>query len=418
MNPTRILFLVPLLLPLAACAEPTGPSGGPPPEITALPRALSGAEEAVLQAGNSFAVELLGRVVATSPGSSAFLSPLSASMALGMAAAGAEGETFEQMRRTLGFGELAREEMGDAYRGLLDLLRGLDPAVEIEIGNALWVREGFPVETSFLEFVRTSFDAGARTLDFDDPGAAGVINAWAAERTRGRVPSIVDPPIDPLTMLFLTNAIYFKGDWRERFDSSRTQAAPFHGVRTTASVRLMRQEGTFRYREEGGVQVVDLPYGGDAFVLTLLLPPEGGSVGALLETLAGDGWDRAVSGMAPREGEVYLPRFRMEYRRALREDLVALGMEDAFDPSRADFRGIARDARELGLHVSRVLQKTFVEVNEEGTEAAAVTSVEVGVTSLPQRFTVRADRPFLVAIRERISGTILFLGAIVEPPAG
>jgi serine protease inhibitor len=409
-----------MLLPLAAaaaCAEaPTSPGGGPPAEIRELPRTLSAAESAVAAAGNRFAFDLLRQVTASAPDSNVFLSPLSASMALGMAMSGAEGETFLQMRNTLGFTGMGREELGAAYRGLIELLRGLDRAVEFEIGNSVWVRQGFGVETSFLDFVRTSFDAGARTLDFADPEAAGIINGWASERTRGRIPTIVEPPIDPLTVMFLINAIYFKGDWREKFEVGRTRSETFHGVAGEGSVPLMRRDGNFRYRETATLQVVDLPYGGDAFSMTVVLPREGVELADVQRSMDPGSWDALVSGMAVSEGTVLLPRFRMEYRRDLNEDLQALGMTDAFDPGRADFTGMSGDALEQGLHVTRVLQKTFVSVDEEGTEAAAVTSVEMGVTSLPQRFTFRADRPFLFVIRERLSGTLLFAGVIVRAP--
>lgn len=416
MRPFPFRILLPLVLLASACAEdPTSP-GGPPPEITSLPRSLSPAEGALVQAGNRFAFDLLRQVTASVPDSNVFLSPLSASMALGMAMSGAEGETFRQMRSTLGFGDMSREQMGAAYLGLIQLLRGLDRAVEFEVGNSVWIREGFQVEPSFLDFVRTSFEATARPLDFADPGAAGIINGWASDRTRGRIPTIVDPPIHPFTVMFLVNAIYFKGDWRERFEAGRTRNEPFHGVGGTGPVPLMSREGRYRYRETPTMQVVDLPYGGDAFSMTVVLPGEGVELGEVVASLDPPSWEALVAGLVPSEGVVFLPRFRMEYQRTLNDDLQALGMRDAFDPGRANFRGMSGGALEQGLHVSRVLQKTFVSVDEEGTEAAAVTSVEMRVTSAPQRFTLRADRPFLFVIRERLSGTVLFAGVIVRVP--
>lgn len=405
-----------LTLVVPACAEPTGPREGPPPEITSLPRALSASEVAVVDAGNRFAFDLLRQVSVTVPDSNLFLSPLSASMALGMAAVGAEGETFDQMRSTLGFGSLSREEMGAAYRGVLDLLGGLDRAVEFDIGNSVWIRDSYPVQTSFLDFVRNSFDASARVLDFSSPGAAGTINAWVSDRTRGRIPTIVDGGISAQTVMFLVNAIYFKGDWRTRFPAGRTAPGPFEGVEGAGTVPLMAVDGSFRYRETSRVQVVELPYGGDAFTMTVLLPREGEELGNLIGSLDPPSWSALVSSMPVREGDVVLPRFRMEYQRELNDDLKALGMIDAFDGALADFRRMSPSEQRDGLHITRVLQKTFVDVNEEGTEAAAATSVEMGLVSMPQRFSFRADRPFLFAIRERLSGTILFMGAVVRPP--
>lgn len=402
------------LLGLGCSGGPAEPEGAPP-VIESLPRPLTSQETLLAGAGNDFAFDLLKQVAVSDPGN-LFLSPLSASMALGMAAAGAEGETFTQMRETLGFGALSREEMGASYRSLLGLLRDLDPRVEFEVGNSIWFREGFPVKPSYLSFVGSSFDATARTLDFSDPSAPGIINAWVAERTRNRIPTIVDPPIDEATVALLINAIYFKGDWRDGFDTARTRSGPFVGTSGTASVPLMRQDGEFAYREAEDHQVVELPYGGGAFVMTLVLPGEGVDAGAFVQRLDPAWWRGITGGLRTAEGTVVLPRFSMEYKRSLVDDLKALGMTDAFDDIHADFTGIA-DAPPR-LVITDVLQKTFVAVDEVGTEAAAVTSVEVGVTSAPARFLFQADRPFLFLLRERLSGTVLFVGLVREAPTG
>lgn len=403
---------------VSACSSgPTAP-GGPPPEITRLPRALTVAEGAIVSAGNRFAFDLLRQVQGAAPDSSLFLSPLSASMALGMALAGSDGETFAQMREMLGFPGLGREEIGAAYKGLISLLRGLDPGVQFEIGNSVWIREEFPVQRSFLDFVADRFDARAQTLDFASPAAAGVINQWVSQRTRGRIPSIVEPPIDPLTVMFLINAIHFKGDWRERFDRGRTRAEPFHGIAGSAPVPLMQRTGKLRYTETDDLQVVEVPYGGDAFAMTVLLPRGGMDLKRVVAELDEPRFQALVATLTVREVELFLPRFRMEYHRTLNDDLKTLGMTHAFDPERADFTRIHPAARELGLHVTSVIQKTFVQVDEEGTEAAAATSVEVGIVSMPVRPVVRVDRPFLFVLRERLSGTVLFVGTVLHPPSG
>ncbi len=414
----RTLGAIPLLLlPLLAlgCSGSSTEPEGAPPLIESLPRPLTSQETLLARAGNDFAFNLLKQVAAAERGN-LFLSPVSASMALGMAASGAEGETFAQMREMLGFGSLSREEMGAGYRGLLELLRGLDPRVEFEVANSVWLREGFPVKPAWLSFVASSFDATARTLDFNSPSAPTTINAWVAERTRNRIPTIVEPPIDPATMAFLINAIYFKGDWRDGFDPAATRNGPFAGVSGTSSVPLMRQEGEFAYTAAEDHQVVELPYGGAAFAMTLVLPQPGMDPGAFAERLDPAWWRSTTERLRTAEGTVVLPRFRMEYKRSLVADLRALGMTDAFDDVRADFSGIAEVPPRLVI--SDVLQKTFVAVDEVGTEAAAVTSVEVGVTSAPARFLFQADRPFLFVLRERLSGTVLFVGLIREAPIG
>jgi len=396
----------------ASCSDPTGP-GGPVEPITELPRSLSVHEQAVVEAGNRFAVDLLRQVHEAAPDSTVFLSPLSASMALGMTMNGAAGDTRSQMQEMLGFGELSAEEINDAYRDLIELLRGLDPRVELDLANAIFHRNEFIMEEPFLEVVRTYFDATVEGLDFDDPGAADHMNAWVREATGDRIEGIVEPPIDPLTMAFLMNAIYFKGDWTKEFDASDTYTGPFHLTDgSTRDVRLMTKDDTLAYRVGNGWHAVEMAYGGGAWAMTVAVPT--GTEG--LETLMGDletlldpdaVWEERV--MA-----VHLPRFELDRGRTLNDDLKALGMVDAFGA--ADFTPMYRHALEAGLYVKEVKQKTFLKVDEIGTEAAAVTSVEIGVVCACGPPELRADRPFLLAIRERLSGTVLFAGLIVEAP--
>ena len=396
----------------ASCSDPTGP-GGPVEPITELPRSLSVHEQAVVEAGNRFAVDLLRQVHEAAPDSTVFLSPLSASMALGMTMNGAAGDTRSQMQEMLGFGELSAEEINGAYRDLIELLRGLDPRVELDLANAIFHRNEFIMEEPFLEVVRTYFDATVEGLDFDDPGAADHMNAWVREATGDRIEGIVEPPIDPLTMAFLMNAIYFKGDWTKEFDASDTYTGPFHLTDgSTRDVRLMTKDDTLAYRVGNGWHAVEMAYGGGAWAMTVAVPT--GTEG--LETLMGDletlldpdaVWEERVM-------TVHLPRFELDRGRTLNDDLKALGMVDAFGA--ADFTPMYRHALEAGLYVKEVKQKTFLKVDEIGTEAAAVTSVEIGVVCACGPPELRADRPFLLAIRERLSGTVLFAGLIVEAP--
>jgi serine protease inhibitor len=401
------------LLFALGCSSPSDPDLAPQP-ITELPRALTSAEVSLSGAGNTFALDLLRQVAVAEDSGNLFLSPLSASMALGMAMAGAEGNTFDEMRSTLGFGTLSREQIGEGYRGLIGLLRGLDEKVEFEIANSMWFREGFPVRSTFLSFVTQYFDASARTLDFRTPAAVATINGWVAERTRNRIPTIVEPPIPDDAVAYLINAIYFKGDWTERFDPSRTRTEPFRGVSGVRNVPLMGREGRFSYAAGPDYQAVELPYGGQAFAMTVVLPRPGLSLDAFVEGLDAAAWQQITGRLGEGRGTVHLPRFRMEYKRTLVDDLRALGMVDAFDDFRASFPGISESTARLVI--TDVLQKTFVAVDEKGTEAAAVTSVEVGVVSAPAPFVFRADRPFLFVLRERLSGTVLFVGMIREAP--
>ena len=413
----RVLFPLITLASLLAWACGDGSPTGPVDEITGLPRALSLNEELLVSAGNDFAFRFLDEVYQAAPDSNLFLAPLSASMALGMTLNGAAGTTFDEMRSTLGFGSMSMDQVNDGYRDLIDLLRALDGSVELGIGNSIWYREGFPVRADFLQRTRTYFDAEVAELDFDDPGAVGVINSWVSGETNGKIQEIVQSPIDPLTVMFLINAVYFKGSWTQRFDRSKTVTAPFYSRDgSTGTVPLMQVEEDLRYGETESYQAVDLPYGGKAFSMTVVLPKDGHAVGDLVSSLSPAAWAQIVAGLHRRPGTVHLPRFRMEWGTVLNETLQAMGMVDAFDPDYADFSGMSDLARQMGLHISEVKQKTYVDVNEEGTEAAGVTSVEVQILSNSSPFTFRADRPFLFVIRERFSETILFAGVLVEPP--
>ncbi|MYG81085.1 MAG: serpin family protein [Gemmatimonadetes bacterium] len=357
-----------------------------------------------------FAFDLL--VQANRPNGNLFLSPLSASMALGMTMNGAAGETWNQMRSVLGFGGLSEEEINAAYASLLELLVGLDPSVETAIGNSVWTRQGFPVHADFLAAVRESFGAEVAELDFASPTASGRINGWVRNATSGRIEDIVPAVIPADVVMYLINAIYFKAPWTFRFEPSDTRDAPFHlDDGSTRTVRLMSLRRDLPYLENDRFQAVDLPYGGAAFSMTVVLPQPGLSVDSLLASLDAATWRDMAGGFRERDIEVFLPRFRMAYERTLNDDLAALGMVDAFD-HRAD---LSRLSPVGGLWISSVRQKSWVEVSEEGTEAAAATVVTV-VESAPPG--IRADRPFLFFIRERLSGTILFAGKVASPPAG
>ena len=401
-----------LLVFLSACDDPTGP--GEPKLITELPRALTLAEKAVISQSNSFGFGLLKEVDGIrEPGkSNTILSPLSASMALGMAMEGADGETYQEMQTVLGFEGLSREETNASYQGLMDLLLTLDPAVEMGIGNSAWSREGFPFSNGYFDALTQYFDAEVQELDFDDPGAKDIINAWVRDRTGGRIEEIIQG-IGPLDILFLINAVYFKGDWTTQFKKSATQQGTFHRD-DGSTVQVPMMSGTipevgFGWLD-GNRQAAELPYGGQAFGMVMILPSPGETVDDLLEDLNDETWNAWMDALQTQEILVRIPRFEVEWDGLLKEPLKALGMVQAFDPALSDF---SRMTGRPDTHISAVRQKTFMRVDEEGTEAAAATSVTIGVVSAPPNITV--DRPYLLAIRERLSGSILFLGVMRDP---
>jgi serpin B len=325
---------------------------------------------------------------------------------------GANGETFEGMRTALRIEETDLSSINDAYRDLITLLLELDSSVDMRIGNAIWYRKGFPLDQSFSETVSRSFNARVAGLDFTEAATVDRINAWVDTATAGKIAKVVDRLSDDLVML-LMNAIYFKGRWRLPFDPARTQDASFtlESGRPFES-RMMHLNDRFAMSTAGGVEAVDLPYGRAAFTMTAILPPPGTDVDAFIATLDQAKWEALIDGLRHIMAHVYLPKFQMKWEDTLNADLKGMGMARAFCAGCAEFTRMSPVGE--NLFISLVKQNTFVNVNEEGTEAAAVTTM--GVLEMEQP-SIRFDRPFVFVIRERLSGAILFMGKVAVPIA-
>jgi serine protease inhibitor len=383
-----------------------------------LPRMLTAQEQHLVSAYNTFGLKIFQEMVGeASPDSNVFISPLSISMALGMTLNGAAGTTEEAMKATLEFGEMDIQEINECYRGVIDLLTGLDHDVIFEIANSIWYRPRLSPLRDFLDACATYFDSEIRPLDFSRPDAADTINAWVSEKTHEKIEQIIHGPIHPLTVMFLINAIYFLGNWTYQFDPDLTQDdwfIPKEGSRSPC--RMMQQPGPgeyseYDYFETDGFQAVDLPYADGWFSMTIILPKEGIGIDQVIEGCDQATWAAWMDGFQPHEGRIQIPKFEIEYEESLNTALKKMGMGIAFGDG-ADFSRITggRD-----LYISSVRHKTYVRVDEAGTEAAAVTIVDMRDTSIPDVFEMRVDRPFLFAIREHHSGTVLFVGKIVKP---
>jgi serine protease inhibitor len=379
---------------------------------------LTWAEKSLIESDNKFGLKLFREINDAQRDSNIFISPLSISMALGMTLNGADGTTQEAMEQTLELSGLTREEINQAYRHLIDLLIQLDPKVQFDIANSIWYKHpDFPTpEANFLQRCQDYFGALVTGLDFSSPDAAPTINVWVKESTNGKIEEIVDDPIPPFICMFLINAIYFKGNWTYQFDESQTQEEPFHLMDgSTTSCPLMSQKAIHSFLFNQDFQAVDLPYGDGAYRATFFVPEVPTDINALIAQFEAENLGTWLSQFSSDSVNVFIPRFTLEYDRELKDDLTALGMGIAFDPYDADFSNMYQS---LQVWISKVKHKTFVEVNEEGTEAAAVTDVEMEYTSVPENLTFRADRPFVFMIRENESGTILFIGKILDPTTG
>ncbi len=380
-------------------------------------RELGSVEKALVEADNSFGLKVFREVSKDEKDKNVFISPLSISMALGMTLNGANGATKEAMQNTLELAGLSDQQINENYKSLIDLLVGLDPKVKFQIANSIWYQNDFAFKGSFIDLNKQYFYVKVSGLDFGDPGSVNIINAWVEENTNGKIKKIVDQ-IDPQIVMFLINAIYFKGVWTYEFDKDQTRDDLFNLIDgSQKTVPMMVQARDFSYYACDQFQAIDLPYGDELFSMMIILPNPQINVNDFLATLSTENWNLWSASLSLVKGTLYFPRFKLEYEKLLNEVLKSLGMAIAFDPDQADLTRMFEKVGGMNLYIDKVKHKSFVEVNEEGTEAAAVTSVEVGVTSVGpgSPFVMRVDRPFIFAIRENHSGTILFIGKIVDP---
>lgn len=370
------------------------------------------AVSSLTEAFNGFGFRLLGELAKGEPANT-LISPASIALVLTLACNGAAGETQRAMARTLGIDGLSLKKVNQGCAGLLDALATLDPRVEISLANSVWVVAGAKIKPAFLEIGRAMYRAEIRNIPFDK-SAVRAVNAWVEEQTHGRIRQLLAPgDLTPATLMALLNAIYFKGVWARAFESNLTREGVFtcaDGAQQPAM--LMRQSGRFAYFSNDQAQVVRLPYGAGRAGMVIALPRPETDIGAFARGLDAAGWAKLTRPLLMREGSVVLPRFKVECALRLNDALGALGMAVAFG-DQADFSAMfARDS----ACISAVQHKAFVEVNEEGTEAAAATAVVMAKTlSLaPAPFHFVADRPFCFAIEDGETGAILFLGVVTH----
>jgi serpin B len=385
-------------MPAPAAATVTQPAPTEP---------LAQGVESMTAASNHFGFNLLQELHTAAPTENIFISPLSLSLLLQMAYNGADGESAQEIAQVLQVDGMDLAAMNEASKALQDELAAT-PDVELLLGNSIWIQQGFALLDTFLDTVATYFNAEAATLDFGSPQAAERINSWVSEATQGKIEELF-VSLDPNVVTYLINTVYFKGEWSKPFDPKLTQPMPFRLVNgSEITVPMMTQDGDFAFTSTESYSALALPYGDGNVRMVIVLPNEGVELESILAQLTPEGW---VSLSEQLESEtrviVTLPRFKMEYDATLNEALMALGMEGAF--SRPDFANMVEGG---GMWISYVRHKAIVEVNEEGTEAAAV-SVGAMELSMPPTFTV--NRPFFFAIQDGTTATLLFMGAVYEP---
>lgn len=375
-------------------------------------RELTRSEKLIVASADNFALKIFKNIAESESGKNVFISPLSISMALGITLNGADGTTYEAMQNTLSLSGLTQQEINESYQSLIELLTGIDSKVIMQIANSIWYRNTIPFKQDFIETNRKYFDASINPMNFSDPATINIINNWVKESTGGKIDKIVEQ-IDPATIMFLINAIYFKGTWKYQFDKNKTIDDVFKKeTGETIACRMMNLENDFYLSSNDSFTVIDLPYGRGNFSMTILLPAKDKTINDVIGTLMDASWAGLINNLTKMKRQLYMPKFKLEYKINLNETLKFLGMGVAFEPFGANFKKLYDGLN--NAYISNVEHKTFVDVNEEGTEAAAVTSVEIGVTSIRDDI-IRLDRPFIFAIREKNSNCILFIGKLEDP---
>ena len=371
------------------------------------------AEEQIALANNQFGFELFNNIFNPDRGQNVFISPTSIAIALAMTYNGAEGETQKAMASTLHLDKLSLQEINLNYQKLQQNWQETDSPVQLSLANSLWAKEGVPFKHKFLKNNREYYSAQITNLNFSNPEATKIINSWVKEATQGKIRRIIDR-LNPDNILLLINAIYFKGNWANQFDKSLTTSRSFHLSENFSKPHpFMSQTGRYRYYENDLFQAVSLPYEGDRLSMYIFLPNEESDLATFSQQLNLQNWQQWMKQFSPTEGEIKIPRFKLKYDVVLNPALTALGMDIVFAENRADFSKMTSES----VLIDRIKHKTFVEVNEEGTEAAGVTSVGITTTSvdLAKPFEMIVDRPFFCAIGDDLTGTILFMGSILNP---
>ena len=397
---------------LLSCSKNDNPDPGP---TTPQPIELKEAGEQVVESSNEFGLDIFRLLLNDEPEEkNIFISPVSISLALAMTWNGANNATEDSMANALRLDQYTAEEINETFRDLMAGLTTVDEKVLLEIANSIWYRQGFSVEPDFLNINSTYYNAEVAALDFNSPEAVDIINSWVSDQTHEKIQTVLDQ-IDPQAVMFLINALYFKGIWSIEFNEESTKDETFYLANgSEKTVGMMHFEEEIGYFENDLFQACEMNYGRGNFSMVVLLPKSGYTITDLADQLLPENWNNWTSSFAKIKVNIGFPKFTFEYEKKLNDILGLMGMGIAFDPMQADLTGINSDG---GLYIDFVKHNTFVEVNEEGTEAAAVTVVGVNLTSMPIddiRYML-VNRPFLFAIRETTTNTIVFMGKVAEP---
>ncbi len=426
-----LLAIGPMLLQCQGESKSVEPKSSLPEQRTLAQ--LTQQESSLLESTNGFGLSLFREIADLADNTeNVFISPLSVSYNLGLCYNGASGSTREAIGSTLELAGLSTDELNAAYRDITQILSAADPLVDFSTANSFWSRQGKGIQPQFIDVARKYFEGRVEEIDLQAPWAADTINGWVKRATNDKITEMVTPPIDPSTVAMLMNAIYFNGSWMFPFDTAKTRVDTFHladgSVAECQMMRLEEDDHAIEHPSMAGflipdtnatcyvnayLKAVSLPYGAGDYRMTIILPGgyfnPGVTIDDVIDSLTLENWSDWVDQLRPDKFYISLPRFRFGCETALNDVLTALGMGIAFDPGQADFGNLFSDG--VGW-IDEVKQKAFIQVDERGTEAAAVTQT-IFQDALPPDLV--CDRPFLLVIHEDVSGAILFLGKIANP---
>lgn len=405
------MFLIILLtIPITSC-EKNNLNNLPDEPV---PIELTVAQQELVESDNTFGFDIFRLVMQeNSDVENVMISPLSISYALSMTLNGANGATRDSMMKALRYYNIDIEDINNSYKDLTDKLMEVDERVLMEIANSVWVEERLRVKQSFMDALEEYFSAEAYDFSVSDPDIVDIINEWIEDHTHGKIKDMVEPPLPQDIAMLLINAIYFNGKWKYEFDEDNTSDMPFYPEGgSQVDVPMMNQEITVKINAPDKFILLELPYGQGNYVMDVMLPDEGYSTSDIIPLLNSDDWNTWLEGMYDKDVDLYMPRFKYEFKTELKNVLSAMGMGLAFEPFAADFSNIS----EQSLFISKVLHQTFIETNEEGTEAAAATVVMMELTSMPSGpIEIRLDKPFIYIIRETSTNSIVFMGKTGNP---
>ena len=368
-------------------------------------------DQGLVSLNTDFALKIFKELSNEDKNTNVFISPISISLAAAMAYSGAKNSTQQEIAETLEFKDYNIEELNSSFKVLLSSMTDIDEMVQLYTGNSIWCSKDFSIEKDFTDLAGNYYNASIYNEDFNNPDTAGKMNDWVSKATEGKISNIVSPQALKDAVMYLVNAIYFKGQWTDKFKVEDTKEDDFFLVdKNIKKVQMMTNNKKYEYYEGDDFQMIRMPYGRGKAAMYVLLPNESIGINDFINNLSRDLLNKYISESMSTEVMLEFPRFNVEYgAKSLVEPLKNLGMVNAFSAEKADFSSIAPL-----MFISQIEHKAIIEVNEEGTVAAAASSIGMGVTAVrPVEFIV--NRPFVLLIRDDRTGTILFMGKILEP---